>query len=169
MATRYISAINGSVRPDTSDVYLSPLSSVTASPTQDPFVWVFIDGATGTLKGLLRIPPDYVDTPVWVISWSCETTANNVRFELKHRTMEPGVSEVDISTSPTEITETAIDTSSKPHSVDGFEEDTISMTTTDLVADEMLYFEFSRLGAHANDTKVDDVSVLDIGFKYADA
>lgn len=168
MATHRFS-IARDLRPADSSTYLTPYSNVHgSSPAQDPFVWVFLDAATGTLKGVFQVPENWIGTSKLIIQWTSETTAGNVRWQIKHRSMLPGTTILDTDTTPAGITQT-LDTASKPGAQSRLEQDEISLTETDLTAGDVVYFEFSRLGGHANDTKADDVSLVGLLFEYADA
>lgn len=160
--------IGGNLLTADSNAYMVPYSNVNTGTTQDVFVWVFVDAATGTIKGTFEIPQNWVGSSKLIIQWTSETTAGNVRWEIKHRSMLPGTSKFDTSTTPAEITQT-VDTSSKPGAASDLEEDSITLTATDLTVGDLVYFEFSRLGAHANDTKSAVVSLINLLFEYADA
>ena len=162
-------AIPGPFYSANGNAYPSLMTNVVSGSTQDFPLWVFQDAVTGTIQGLLPIPTNYVSTPKLIILWSSPTAAGNVVWDIVHRTMTPGTDLLDTSTSPAEINETNLATASKPGAADRLEEDEIALTTTDLVADELLYFEFSRIGGDASDTKTDDAYVVGLLFEYADA
>lgn len=158
--------ILGDVHPADGNTSRVPYSLINTGTTQDLPVWYFANGATGTIKGAFSIPDNWVGSSVLKIQWTSETTSGNVRWEFKHRSMAVGSNLLDTSTTPTEITQT-VDTSSKPTSASNLEVDTITLTETDYTAGDLVYFEFSRLGGHANDTKADGASLVRLQFEYA--
>lgn len=168
MATHRV-AIPGPFFSANGNAYPSLMTNVVSGSTQDFPLWVFQDGVTGTVQGMFPIPTNYVGTPKLIILWSSPTTAGNVVWDIVHRTMTAGSHALDISTSPSEINETNLATSSKPGAADQLEEDEIALTTTDLSADRVMYFEFSRLGGDGSDTKSDDAYVVGLVFEYSDA
>jgi hypothetical protein len=120
----------------------------------------------GVVKGAIRIPENYVGTPVLSIIWTSETTANTVDFKFRHRTTDGSDTELlDISTSPTEREDSSANNGG-PSAASEQMLDTISLTTTDLTAGSMLYFEFERDGV--TDDKADDITVWSLDFQYAD-
>ena len=160
--------ILGGVLPLDANAYLAPYTAANSGSTQNVFAWRMSGTAVSMLAGVFRLPANYVGTPALKVLWTSQTTSGNVVFNLRHRTMTPGTDLMDISTSPTERADT-VTTSSKPSAADAVEESSISLTTTDLVAGELVYFEFEREATHASDTKTDWVEVLDVSMQYADA
>ena len=95
---------------------------------------------------------------------TCGAT-NTVDFAFRHRT--GGDAELlDISTTPTELEDTSVDNGG-PAAASGAVLDTISLTTTDLTAGQLMYFEFERDGV--TDDKVDTITIWGLHFQYSDA
>ncbi len=167
MATHRIPIISFSARPLNGNAYFAPYSTVNAGTTQDPMVLVMITSVVSVIKGLFRVPENYVGTPVLSIIWTSETTANTVDFKFRHRTISGSDAELlDIATSPTELEDTSVNNTG-PSAASEKMLDTISLTTTDLLAGDIVYFEFERDGV--TDDKADDITVWSLDFQYADA
>jgi len=167
MATHCFPILSG-VLPLDANAYLAPYLVANAATTQNFLCWRMSGTADSQLSGLFRVPANYVGTPALKITWTSQTTTGNCVFNFRHRTMTAGSSLADISTSPTERADT-VTTSSKPGAADQVEEDSISLTTTDLAAGGLVYFELERKATDGSDTKTDWVEVLDVSFQYADA
>ena len=159
-------AFNGSVRPATGDPYFAPYKLVNSASLQDPMVLVMLSAVVTVILGQIRIPEDYVGTPVLSIVWTSETTANTVDFKFRHRTIAGSDIELlDISTSPTELEDTSVNNGG-PSAASERMLDTITLTSTDLAAGETLYYEFERDGV--TDDKADDITIWHLDFQYSD-
>jgi len=167
MATRRVDlGFNGTVRPSTGDPHFVPYTVVNSGSTQDPIVLVMLSAVVTVIKGHIRIPEDYVGTPVLSIVWTSETAANTVDFKFRHRTIAGSdTALLDISTSPTEREDTSVDNGG-PSAPSERMLDTISLTTTDLTAGETMYYEFERDGV--TDDKADDITIWHLDFQYSD-
>ncbi len=167
MATHRISLLNFSIRPLDGNTWFAPYVTINSGTTQDPIVLVMKTAVVGVVKGVIRIPENYVGTPVLSIVWTSETTTNTVDFKFRHRTTDGSDTELlDISTSPTELEDTSVNNGG-PSAASEQMIDTISLTTTDLAAGSMMYFEFERDGV--TDDKADDITVWSLDLQYADA
>lgn len=150
-----------------SNTYIVPYSIINSGTTQDPDVLVMKAAVVGVIKGNIRIPENYVGTPVLAIVWTSETTTNTVDFKFRHRTTDGSDGELlDISTSPTELEDTSVDNGG-PSAASEQMIDTISLTTTDLTAGSIMYYEFERDGA--TDDKADNITIWALDFQYSDA
>lgn len=152
--------------PHDANSWVAPYTNASAGSTQDSFVGFMSGTADSAFKAVELIPEDYASSPNFIILWTSETTANDVYFEIRHRVMTPGTDEMNISTSPTELSNNTT-TSSKPGAVAQVEEESIALTTTDFVAGDPIYFEFWRqASSQAGDTKTDDVTILGTFLEY---
>ena len=167
MATHRVSLLNSTVRPLDENTFFAPYSIANSGTTQDPVVLYMITSVVGVIKGVIRVPENYVGTPVLSIVWTSETTTNTVDFKFRHRTTDSSDTELlDISTSPTELEDTSINNGG-PSAASEQMIDTISLTTTDLTSGSIMYYEFERDGV--TDDKADDITVWSLDFEYADA
>jgi len=167
MATQRISLLGSSIRPQDGNTWFAPYSIANSATLQDPMVLYFKSAVVGVVKGVVRIPPNYVASPVLSIVWTSEVTTNDVDFKFRHRVTDGSDTELlDISTSPTELENTAVDNTG-PSAASEQMIDTIALTATDFVAGSLLYFEFERDGV--TDTKVGDITVWSVDLEYSDA
>ena len=109
MATHRIDLFNSTIRPLDSNCFFAPYTVETAASTQDPIVLHMITAVVSMVKGVVRVPANYVGTPVLSILWTSETTTNTVDFKFRHRTIG-AAEQLEISTAPTELEDsTSID------------------------------------------------------------
>lgn len=167
MATHRLSIINGFSLPLDSNCFFAPYVTVNSGTTQNPMVLVQKAGATSTLQGTFRIPQNWVGTSKLSIIWTSETQAGDLDFQFKHRTIGGSDTKLlDTATLPAEIVETTLTTGAEPSVPSERMVDTITLTETDFVAGDTVYFEFNRLGAA--DTKADDNTIWGLDFEYND-
>jgi len=165
MATHRIDLLNSTIIPFDGNCFFAPYSAEVTT-TQDPLVLHMITSVVSFVIGVIRIPENYVGTPVLSIMWTSATTANTVDFDFRHRTIGDGESTV-IATSPSEITADNTQNNTGPGTASFLVLDTISLTTTDLTAGQLMYYEFERDGV--TDDKVDTITVHGLHFQYNDA
>lgn len=167
MATHRVDLFNSTIRPLDGNCFFAPYTAENSGSTQDPIVLHMITSVVSMVKGVIRIPENYVGTPVLSIYWTSETTTNTVDFKFRHRTTDGSDAELlDIATSPTELENTSVNNGG-PSAASEQMLDTIALTTTDLVKSSLMYFEFERDGV--TDDKVDTITIWGLHLEYADA
>ena len=165
MATHRVNLLNSSIIPLDGNCFFAPYSVENSGTTQDPIVLHMITSVVSMVKGVMRVPENYVGTPLLSVFWTSETTTNTVDFKFRHRTVGDGEL-LDISTSPTEL-EDVTTNNGGPATASHAVLDTIALTTTDLTAGQLMYFEFERDGV--TDDKVDTITIWGLHFQYDDA
>lgn len=167
MATHEINLLNAHVSPFDGNSWFAPYKTLNSGSTQDPMVLVMDQGAVSYVQGAILIPKNYVGTPFLVVVWTSETTTNTVDFKFRHRTIDGSDSELlDIATSPDEREDVGINNGG-PSAASEKMVYTDALTSTDLTAGELMYFEFERDGA--TDDKAAEISVWGLYFRYNDA
>ncbi len=168
MATHRVSLLNGTIRPLDSNTWFAPYSTANSGTTQDPFVLFMKSAVVGVVKGNIRIPENYVGTPVLSIIWTSETTADTVDFKFRHRTTSGSdTALLDISSSPDERADSEINNTGPSAASEQMIDVIDPLTATDLAAGDLMYFEFERDGV--TDDKAGDITVWSLDFQYADA
>ena len=165
MSTHRMNLLNSSVRPFDGNCFFSPMSTE-VSTTQDPIVLHMITSVVSYIIGVIRIPENYVGTPVVSVFWTSTTTTNTVDFDFRHRTIGAGESAI-IATSPSELTADGTVNNGGPATANFLVLDTLPLTTTDITAGQLMYFEFERDGV--TDDKVDTITIHGLHFEYDDA
>ena len=151
--------------PVDSTSQIAPFSNFAATPAQDFFVGNYLQGVDGGIQYIFEVPDNYSSTPAWSIKWTSQTgSATDVRWEIRYRFQAVGEL-LDTDDTPDDVIITQ-DTASEPANPDEQTEETFTMTGT-VAAEDLCYIEVWRMGAHANDDKLDDVQTVHLAFDYA--
>ncbi|MGI9489097.1 MAG: hypothetical protein ACR2RF_25070 [Geminicoccaceae bacterium] len=166
MATHEIPILGHATRPDASgDVFQEPYSIKATNDLWDQFVWIFNDSSTRIgLKGLFRVPQNYVGTAAILVSWTSIATTGDWELDFDYRAVAIGES-MDQATAQ----ETVNINDTAPGSVNLFQEASLSLTDANLAAGDLVSFEFFRDGTDAGDTMAAAAIVFGAYFSYADA
>ncbi len=146
MATIRMPILGTGTVPDASgDVFFQPLSNV--APTNDLYdtlVLTFNDTANkDEVNGSFVVPKNYAGTSASiVVQWAANATSgNNVVFDFDFNAMAAGE-----STDPSAHTSVTV-TDADSTTAMGLVESSITLTAADLVADDLVLFQFGRDGA----------------------
>lgn len=166
MATHIIPILGHATIPDSSgDVFQEPYSVKATNDLWEHMVWIFNDsGNRDGLKGIFRVPQNYVGTPAILASWTAIATSGDVEYDFDYRAVAIGES-LDQATAQesVNINDTA------PGSVNLFQEASLSLTAANLAAGDLVEWEFFRDGTDAGDTMAAAAIVQGLYFSYADA
>lgn len=172
MATHRVDLLNATLKlGDDGNAYMVPFSVVNSgtATTWDQIIISQISTADSTIEGSVTIPANYVGTPVFEIIWTSDTVTGTIIWSLTHRVVDGSdVALMDISTLPTDITETDLTIATTvPNASSERMVSTISMTTTDFAVDETLQWRLTR--DTVTDTRADNAIIIGLNLKYSDA
>ena len=167
MATHEISLLGAQTVPDsTGNVYQQPYALSATNDVWNHLVYVFADaGTTNYLYGECIIPQNYVGTAVVVIFWTSTATTNNVFWGFDYRAITGNDSEsLDQATAVESVTVQ----DAAPTATDRQLRVTVSLTSANISAGDILQFRFSRLPSNASDTMAASAYLVDLALSYAD-
>lgn len=152
--------------PDTSgSVYWRPASIENTNDLYATDVLAFNDSGTKIgASAVLAVPKNYVGTAKIGIRWRANATAGDVVFDVDYRAVAAGESSDPAShqeslTSTVTTDATALDET----------ETLITLTASNLAADDMLYVTIARDGAQAADTLANELEIIEAFLEYTDA
>lgn len=170
MATHRIPILGFSSRPDTSgDVFFEPASVKGTNDFFREIVLVFNDsGADDELYGSFQVPQNYSGTAKITIIWTTTATSGDVEWGFAYRAVGGNDTEsLDQTTAQESLLSGNNDTA--PSATDERMEYSISLTSGNLAAGDLVQYKFSREGADAGDTLAAAVRVYGLYFEYSDA
>lgn len=164
--TLHLPIYNG-LAPDTSGNAFWETSSVKLANDLYPTRQVLVYKDTATLiyaYGAFRVPQNYVGTAKLTYRYAVNATSGNASFKCNYKSIADGE-----SFDPTTADETpAVSTVATPGTAFLEKEGSITLTSGNLVAGDLLEFGFGRDGAGA-DTIAADLMLLGLAFTYNDA
>lgn len=170
MATQAVSLFNGSTTPDpaSANVRIEPYS-IKATNDIFPFnVAIFDDtGTADKVFGRIRIPKNYVSSPVAKLAWSSTVITGNVVWDLAYRVVSG-----DDTTSMDQATvqETVTVTDAAPGAAHRLLEPSFgALTAGNFSAAAQLEWQLIRRGDSGSDTMAGAAIVFDLQLEYADA
>lgn len=166
MATFQTSILGVNTREDNSgNVFVEPFSVKATNDLFSPDVAIFNDSGTRIgLRGVFRVPQNYVGSPAILIEWTSTATSGNVVWDFDYRAIATGE-----SLDPSTVQEAATVTDAAPASAMNRESASISLTGANLAAGDLVLFELFRDGANGSDTMAAAAILMHAYFQYADA
>jgi len=147
------------------NIYADESNEYTTNDLHNAPVIVMEDTSTKLVcGGKFRVPKGYVGSAVLVPVWSCAVTANNAVLDFEYKAVGGDNAE---SLDPTTNDEAVSVTDAAPSTAFYQLAPTISLTSTNFVADDTALFSFGRDGTAA-DTIVGVILLYDLIFRYSD-
>lgn len=164
MATHRIPILGAMSLPDTSgDVFFQPYDVVDTAAVISPSVLTFNDSGTKDgIRGVFRVPENYVGAAVLKIVWTANATAGTCVFDWSVLTRSGSE---DMGAAATRTSETGSVT--KSGTAFAREEHSITLTAADYVAGDEVLFELFR--DTVTDTMAAAALVFGAYFEYSDA
>lgn len=171
MANVKIPILGHGTTPDSSgNVYVSPLSAISASTSNDLFstlVIVFANTATlDELVGSFTVPQDYAGTGANInVLWTTDSTtlSGNVDWRFQYYAAAAGET-LDATTGQITETTTTIDVDA-PATKMALVSTDLALTAANMNVGDIILFKLGRDGTA--DTLTDDAAVLDVLFEYS--
>jgi len=168
MATHRIPILGFAAKPDTSgNVFLEPYDVKATNDVWDRMVLIFNDTATRIgVHGGFTVPKNYVGSAKIVVVWTSTATSGDVEWDFDYRAVGGNDTE-SLDQSGTQETVNLNDTA--PGAAHRRLECLLSLTSTNLTADDEVEFTLFRNGTVAGDTMAAAAIVFNVLFEYADA
>lgn len=166
MATHRPSILGPGTLPDTSgNVWPESASQTQSNDRYSQLVWRFKDTATKiSLGGNFPVPQNYVGTAKIVILWTSTVTSGNAVWGFDYTAVGGDDTE---SFDPSADQESLTVTDAAPTVGLRRLEVSISLTSANLAAGDLVQFSLSRMGSGA-DTIAGDTTIWGAFFEYAD-
>ncbi len=116
--------------------------------------------------GSFRVPKNYVGTAKVLIEWSATLTSGDVVFDFDYNAVGGNDTE---SLDPAAWQESVTVTDTAPGTARRKLATEVTLTSANLVADDVVEFFFGRDGVAGGDTMAGRAYVADLAFQYADA
>jgi hypothetical protein len=164
MATHRISILGFATMPDSSgNAWAEPASLTQTNDFYPGIVLRFKDTATKvSVGGRFEVPNNYVGTASVEVIWTTTATSGNAIWDFDYRAIATGE-----SLDPTTHQESVTVTTAAPGTSQNLVRSSMSLTSSNLVAQDQVQFIASRDGA-SSDTIAADLIVYDIIFVYSD-
>jgi len=156
--------ITGSIPDTSSDVFSEPYSIKDTSAVIDPLVYIFNDSGTKIgLRGLFQVPQNFVGTAKINVYWNANATTGATVFDLSYLTRTTGE---DMGAAATSTTDTVTTTTNA--TAFNLNKSTMTLTSSNFAAGDLVPFELFRDGVNASDTLAAPVIMFFATFEYAD-
>lgn len=169
MATYRLPLITWCAVPDnTGNVWVEPLSVAATNDVWQSFIARFKDTSTRIgLYGCANIPKNYNSsgTTSIVVVWTASATSGDVVWDFDYRAVGGNDSE-SLDQSGTQESVTVTDTA--PTAAFRRLEASMTLTASNLAADDTLQFEVFRDGASGSDTMAADALMVSLFLQYTD-
>lgn len=147
--------------------YFAPYADLATNDQWNPQVAVFKDTSTRiVLYGTSSIPKNYVGTASVIIVWTSTATSGNVVWDFDYRAVGGNDSE---SLDQTGTQEAVTVTDAAPGAAHRRLEVSISLTSSNLAADDTIEFLIARDGADGSDTMAASAILAGVFLEYSDA
>jgi hypothetical protein len=168
MATHIIPILGANTVPDTSgDVYLEPYDVKASNDVWDLLVFIFNDTATRIgLRGMFRVPENYVGTAAIIVEWTSTATSGDVEWDFDYRAVGGNDTE-SMDQAGTQESVNSNDTA--PGAANRRLSFSLSLTSANLAAGDLVEFELFRDGTDGGDTMAAAAILFGAYFSYADA
>jgi len=168
MATLRIPILSFATIPDTSgDVFLEPYSVKASNDVWDRMVAVFNDTATRIgLSGGFTVPKNYVGSAKIIVVWTATATTGDVEWDFDYRAVGGDDTE-SLDQAGTQESVNINDTA--PSAIHERMEAQLTLTDSNLAADDEVEFELFRDGTDGGDTMAAVAIVFNVLFEYQDA
>ena len=166
MATHRIGILGPGTVPDTSgNVFFETYSVTDTATILDPLILNFSFSSTKDgVRGSFIVPQNYSGTAKIVIFWNANATTGDAIFDLSYLTRSD---DEDMGAAATDTTDTV--TTGTAGTAFLLNTSTITLTSGDFAASDVVTFELFRDQANASDTLAVDALVFAVLFEYADA
>jgi hypothetical protein len=168
MATRRIPILGpGTIPDDSGDVFLEPYTVKATNDAWKRLMIVFNDtsGRVG-LHGGFAVPRDFVGSPKIIVVWTSTATTGDVEWDFDYRAV--GGDDVE-SLDQSGVSESVNVNDTAPSAGHERMEAVLSLTASNLSADDSVEFALFRDGADAGDTMAAAAIVENVLFEYSDA
>ena len=173
MATLRIPILGASVVPDTTgECWFEPYSILATNDVWKHLIARFgiSNSAQPSVRhgfyGAFKVPKNFVGTAVLVVNWNATITTGNVVWDFDYRA-NGGDDAESLDQSGTQEAVTVTDAvSGTAHRL---LQPTISLTSANFAADDLVEYYFARDGADAADTMAGSAMLHALQFQYADA
>lgn len=167
MATHRVSIINGSFVPDGLGSYSTPYNALATNDIFRHLVHILTDPAPTTgFYGAFNVPKNYVGTAKIIVVWTATATTGNVKLDFDYRAVGGDDAE---SLDQATFQEALTVTDAAPSAVNERMEASLTMTASNLAADDTVTFYLTREDGSGTDTMAASVIIHDVLFEYADA
>lgn len=168
MATHTPSILGANTVPDTSgSVFMIPYDTLATNDVWKFLVWVFADTATRIgLRGLFRVPPDYVGTAKIIVEWTSTATSGDVEWDFDYRAVGGNDTE---SMDQAGTQESVNNNDTAPTAANRKLSAELTLTSANLAAGDLVEFELFRDGTDVGDTMAAAAIMFGAYFSYSDA
>lgn len=174
MATHRLPILGWATRPDdTGDCFFEPMDILATNDVWDRMILRM--GASNSAQPTVRagihggfnIPKNYVGSAAIIPVWTATVTSGVAVFDFEYRAHGGSDAEsFDQAGTQESVTMT---TGAEPSAAWERMEDSMALTSGNLVVDDTVSFFFARDGADASDTKAGSILLFELLFQYADA
>lgn len=168
MTTHIVPILGANTIPDTSGNCF--LESYTTRATNDVWgflVFIFADTATRIgLRGMFRVPQNYVGTAAIIVEWTSTATSGDVEWDFDYRAIGGNDAE---SMDQAGTQETVNSNDVAPTAANNRLSFSLSLTSANLVAGDLVEFELFRDGTDGGDTMAAAAILFGAYFSYADS
>jgi hypothetical protein len=167
MATQTQAMLNKATKPDTSgSVFPEPYSVKATNDVWDFTVTIFNDTSTRIgIYGCFKVPNNYVQTAKFNIYWTSTAITGNAVWEIDYRAVGGNDTE---SMDQTGNQESLSVTDAAPGAAQRRLVATMTATSGNFAAGDLVEFEFFRNGASGSDTMAAAATLFDLEFEYSD-
>ncbi|MCC7045063.1 MAG: hypothetical protein IT183_14455 [Acidobacteria bacterium] len=172
MATHRRSILGAATTPDTAGAcWQEPYSILATNDVWGYLIWRFgsSNAAAPTtrigLRGNFNVPKNYVGSAKIIVVWTATGTSGDVAWDFDYRAVGGNDAE-SLDQAGTQESATVTDTA--PSAAHERMEAQITLTASNLAADDTVQFELFRDGTDAADTMAFSAIVHDVLFEYAD-
>jgi hypothetical protein len=172
MATHIIPILGANTVPDSSgNCWMEPYTVLATNDVWGFLVWRFgaaNDAAPTTrigLRGMFRVPTNYVDTAVILVEWTSTLTSNDVEWDFDYRAIGGDDAE---SMDQSGTQESVNNNDTAPSAAHERLVCSLDITDANLAAGDLVEFELFRDGTDGGDTLAGSAIVFGAYFSYAD-
>lgn len=168
MATHLINILGPNTVPDSSgDVFLEPYDIKASNDVWKFLVFIFNDTSTRIgLRGMFRVPQNYVGTAKIVVEWSSTATTGDVEWDFDYRAIGGNDTE---SMDQSGTQESVNNNDTAPGAAHRRLNCELTLTSSNLAAGDLVEFELFRDGTDGGDTMAAAAIFFGAYFSYADA
>lgn len=168
MATHIIPILGVNTVPDTSgNCFLEPYSVKASNDVWAFLVFIFADTSTRIgLRGLFRVPQNYVGTAAIIVEWTSTATSGDVEWDFDYRAIGGNDAE---SMDQAGTQESVNNNDTAPTAANRRLNCELALTSANLAAGDLVEFELFRDGTDGGDTMAAAAILFGAYFSYADA
>lgn len=168
MTTHIIPILGVNTIPDTSgSVYLEPYDLKATNDVWKFLVFIFADTSTRIgLRGLFRVPENYVGTAKIIVEWTATVTTGNCVWDFDYRAVGGNDTE---SMDQAGTQESVTVTDAAPTAANRRLNAEMALTSANLAAGDLVEFELFRDGTDGAETLAAAAIMFGAYFSYSDA